>query len=168
MGIPVHPDSESVIETQTSAGAHVEMHLEAGSVSQTIHVVTDDIESQVQVPNMRYTGVGIGLHAIVDGVLHAEYVMERSGQLTIHYEGAVAAAAEDQPDLYLYRYIPAIDDWTEASCGDYVREPDNSTVSIEVCILGDYALMEVDMPDAPADPDDDESLTVFLPLAARP
>ena len=170
-GVTVYPDQPAVIRADTATGAHVELRLDEGSVQATIAIMAGECEREVQVAGLDFTDIAVGLHAVVDEQSREEYALVQPGELTIDYNDVQETAHGDDADLYLYRYVPALDDWSEASCGAYIRDPANNTLTVDICMLGDWALMAQMPPTPTPDPDegdDPPAPKIFLPIVARP
>ena len=157
----VFPDTAASFAVYLADGTTVDVEIPEAAFAGIIDLVFTDLAPVENVADLIYGG----MHLRIAGFLGEAPVgaVEILQPITLRIRVAQVVAADAVPDpatLAFYRRTPDTDEWSEASCGPYVRFPVDGRIDVPICDLGEFALFyRVATSDA--------APTVFLPLVMR-
>ncbi len=145
-------NTESTLIYTDTGGGVTNLWLPSGAVTDTVILVYTPIESVTVPLSYTFANHAFELSAYRGGVLLPDFTFLEFLEVTLHYTDADITGL-DEARLMLYVWNERTSAWEDAACAAYTRDPDRNRLTIPICHVGIFVLVETPPPpDGPTEP----------------
>ena len=142
----------STLQFTTTRGTTITIEIPAAAVSETVDLLFTDIPNLTNLEsNLEFAGHAFNLNAFRNNEKIPSYSFQSSVTVTIAYTDTDVTDLDE--NLLRLLYLDG-DQWVDAACGPFLRDPGENWIQVPICHLGQFGLFE-------------PSLRVYLPLIVR-
>jgi uncharacterized repeat protein (TIGR01451 family) len=159
LAMAARPDAESTLIYTDTGGGVIVLELPSGAVTDTVTLVYTPIATVTVPLSYTFANHAFELSAYRGGVLLPGFTFLHPLEVTLHYTEEDVAGI-DETRLMLYEWNETTSAWEDAACGAYVRDAANNRLTVPICHVGLFVLMEA----PPGGPTEPTSLIITGPV----